>query len=302
MKVLITGGTGLIGSALIRSLLAGGHQVTNLSRKPARASSITGLETVLWDGVTTSGWGQLVNKMDAVVNLAGENIGSFPWSETRKQKFRDSRIRAGKALVAAIEAAEQKPKVFIQASAVGFYGSRGDERFDETAGAGEDFSARLCVDWEASTQAIEHMGVRRVVIRTGIVLARDSGSLPLMALPVKLFAGGPIGSGRQGMPWIHIADEVGAIQYLMENEQAEGVFNLSAPDPISNAEFVRALAKALHRPYWLPAPAFAIKLLLGEMSSLLLDSLYMVPRRLLEHGYKFKYPEIEAALANLYSR
>ena len=300
MKVLIAGGTGLIGKNLIRKLISGGHTVILLSRSADRLPKVLGITAVKWDGKTTSGWGEWINKVDAVVNLAGENIGSYPWTEKRKRIFRDSRIAGGKALSKAIEESRSRPSVFIQASAVGFYGPRSEEEVDESTGAGNDFSSELCIGWEDSSKQIEDFGVRRVIIRTGIVLDKKGGILQQMALPVKLFVGGRMGTGKQGIPWIHIEDEVNAIIFLIMNDSARGVFNLSAPRPVSNAAFMKRIATVLRRPYWFHIPDFAIKLILGEMSTLLLNGQFMVPRKLVKLGFNFKYATIEHALDDIF--
>lgn len=299
MRILIAGGTGLIGKSLIRRLHSNGFSIVVLSRSPSKFTEFQDVEVIHWDGRTTDGWGGLVKETDAVINLAGENIGSFPWTEKRKQEFRESRVAAGHALVAAIGGSARRPRVFMQASAVGYYGPRGDELVDETFNPGTDFSARLCIDWENSTKSIEDMGIRRVIIRTGIVLAKKGGIFPQMALPVKLNFGGRMGDGKQGIPWIHMEDEVGAIQFLLENELARGVFNLSAPAPLSNAEFIKKIASVLKRPYWFHLPKTAVRLLLGEMSSLLLNGQFLVPKNLLNQKFKFKYENIEPALLDL---
>jgi uncharacterized protein (TIGR01777 family) len=299
MNILIAGGTGLIGKQLTQSLISDGHTVVLLSRSADRLPQVQGIEAVTWDGKTTNGWAELINQVDAVVNLAGENIGSFPWTENQKKKFRDSRVSAGNALSKAVEDSSKRPTVFIQASAVGFYGPRGEEEVDESASPGRDFSSKLCIDWEDSSRKIEDLGVRRVIIRTGIVLAKKGGILEQMSLPVKLFVGGRMGDGEQGIPWIHIEDEVNAIIYLVGNTSARGVFNLSAPAPVSNAEFTKKIASVLHRPFWFHAPKKAIKLALGEMSTLLLNGQFIVPRKLLNLGFNFKFISIEKALDDL---
>lgn len=299
MRILIAGGTGLIGKALIRRLHSNGFSIVVLSRSPGKFTEFQDVEVIHWDGRTTNGWGGLVKETDAVINLAGENIGRFPWTEKRKQEFRESRVAAGHALVAAIKESARPPRVFIQASAVGYYGPRGAELVDESFDPGTDFSARLCMDWENSTKSIEDMGIRRVIIRTGIVLARKGGIFPQMALPVKLYFGGRMGDGRQGIPWIHMEDEVGAIQFLLENGSARGVYNLSGPAPLSNAEFTKNIASVLKRPYWFHLPKTAVRLLLGEISSLLLNGQFQVPKKILNLGYKFKYQTIEPALLDL---
>ena len=301
MRVLITGGTGLIGTALLKSLHDSNCEVTILTRSPERhqASTPNGVRLEKWDGETAEGWGHLVSQMDAVVNLTGEGIANGRWSTERKERIRESRIRAGNALVSAIRDAETVPGTLIQSSAVGYYGPGGDETMTEQNSAGEDFLARVCFDWEASTAEVEAMGVRRVVIRTGVVLSAQGGALPRMTLPFRLFAGGPLGSGKQYFPWIHIADEVAAIRFLLENEKASGPYNLAAPNPPRNREFVRDLGRAMGRPSLLPTPSFALQALFGEMSTVLLDGQRAVPARLQEDGYEFIFPETVAALRDL---
>ena len=301
MRVLITGGTGLIGTALVKSLRDSNCEVTILTRSPDRhqASTPNGVRLEKWDGETAEGWGHLVSQVDAVVNLTGEGIANGRWSTTRKERIRESRIRAGNALVSAIRDAETAPGTLIQSSAVGYYGPGGDETMTEQNSPGEDFLARVCFDWEASTAEVEAMGVRRAVIRTGVVLSAQGGALPRMTLPFRLFAGGPLGSGKQYFPWIHIADEVAAIRFLLENEKASGPYNLAAPNPPRNREFVRDLGRAMGRPSLLPTPSFALQALFGEMSTVLLDGQRAVPARLQEDGYEFIFPETVAALRDL---
>jgi uncharacterized protein len=300
MRVVITGGTGLIGSALARNLGEAGHEVIVLSRDPAKVSSLPpNTRAVEWDARTPAGWASLLDGDTAIVHLAGESIASGRWNEERKRRIRESRVESGNAVLAAIRQAAGKPRVLLQASAVGYYGPCGDEVVTESHPAGEDFLARVCVEWEASTAEIEALGVRRAVLRTGVVLSDAGGALPRMALPFRLMAGGPLGGGRQWFPWIHIADEVGAIRFLLEREDARGPFNLTAPRPLTNRDFSRALGKALRRPSLAPAPAFALRLVLGEMADMLLHGQRAVPHRLLEHGYAFRYPEALAALHDL---
>ena len=301
MRVIITGGTGLIGRALVADLLRDGHEVIVLSRRPDayRERMPAGACLERWDGHTAAGWGHLVEGADAVINLAGENIAAGRWTAERKQRIRESRVNAGRAVTEAITAASHKPRVLVQASAVGYYGPRGDEEVDEDTPPGDDFLGRVAVEWEASTAAVEEQGVRRVVIRTGIVLTPEGGALGRMLLPFRLGLGGPFGSGRQWFPWIHIADEVGAIRFLIENEATRGPYNLTAPNPVRQKEFARALGRALRRPAFLPVPAFALRLLFGEMADALLTGQRAIPRRLLEAGYTFRFPTLETALRNL---
>lgn len=298
-RVIITGGSGLIGSALARELGQAGREVVVLSRDPeALDVQPIGVRAVRWDGRTGAGWAELADGAEAIVNLAGENIAGR-WTPERKERIRQSRVAAGGAVMEAIATAARKPGVLVQASAVGYYGPRGDELVTEETPPGNDFLAQTCVAWEGSTAAAENLVVRRVVIRTGIVLSRAGGALPRLLRPYRLFVGGPLGSGRQWMPWIHIADQVGAIRFLIERPQARGPFNLAAPAPLINSQFGRALGRALRRPSLLPAPAFALRRLLGEMSLVVLEGQRAVPERLLALGYSFKFPEAKPALVDL---
>ncbi|HEX9944214.1 MAG TPA: TIGR01777 family oxidoreductase [Thermoanaerobaculia bacterium] len=300
MRVVITGGTGLIGSAVARELGGTGHEVVILTRDTARIGPLPpGTRAVQWDGRTAEGWSSLLDGDTAVVHLAGEGIAAGRWSEAKKRRIRDSRVESGRAVVAALRQAAEKPRALLQGSAVGYYGPSGDEVVTESDPPGDDFLANVCVDWEGSTADIESLGVRRAVLRTGIVLSDQGGALPRMALPFRLMAGGPLGNGRQWVPWIHIADEVGAIRFLLEREDARGPFNLTAPRPLTNREFSRALGRALRRPSLAPAPGLALRAVLGEMADMLLHGQRAVPHRLLELGYVFRYPEAAAALRNL---
>lgn len=309
MRVIVSGGTGLIGRALTESLVSDGHQVIILSRAPERATGLPQSARIeKWDGKTSSGWGKLADGADAIANLAGESIGgenmialiTKRWTPQRKRIIRESRVHAGQAVMQAIEQASQKPHVLIQASAVGYYGLRGDEEITESTPPGSDELSRICVDWEATTAEAERMGVRRVVIRTaGVVMSTKGGALPFMLLPFKLFVGGPLGSGQQWFSWIHIQDEVRAIRFLMDNANAKGAFNLCAPHPIRNAELSRMLGQVMRRPSFLPTPAFAMKLLLGEKATLVLDGQRQLPKRLLELGFEFRFPTVETALRDL---
>ncbi|GBD08093.1 Epimerase family protein [Candidatus Thermoflexus japonica] len=295
MRVLITGGTGFLGRALAGRLQEAGYEVIVLSRRPEQARLPPGVQVTRWDGRTATGWADLVDGAFALINLAGESIGQR-WTATVKQRLRESRLNAGRAVVEAIAAARTKPQVLLQASAVGYYGPRGDERLTEEDPPGNDFLARLAVDWEASTQPVEALGVRRVILRTGLVLERDGGALARLLPPFRLFAGGPLGNGRQGWSWIHRADWVEAVRFLMERPDARGPYNLTAPQPVSNAEFSRTLGRVLGRPSWLPVPALALRLIFGEGADFLLTGQFVLPRRLLEAGFTFQYPDLESAL------
>jgi uncharacterized protein (TIGR01777 family) len=299
MRILLTGGTGLIGTALTESLLADGHQIWSLTRRDPNLVSVkTGLTLVRWDGRTPSGWGGLVSQMDAVVNLAGESLSKWPWTKAQKQRFWDSRVNAGHALTEAIRAASPRPKTLIQISGINHYGTVGDTA-DESTPPGDDFLARLTLDWEGATKDVESLGVRRAVLRQAVVFSERGGLFSLMALPVRLFVGGSLGSGKQAVPWVHLDDVVGVLRFVLKNEQVSGPYNLIAPEPTSNADFYKALAKAMHRPYWFPTPAFLLRLVLGEMSVLVVDGRYSQPKRLLEAGYHFKVANIAEAMKRL---
>ncbi|MBN1453055.1 MAG: TIGR01777 family oxidoreductase [Anaerolineales bacterium] len=300
MKVLLAGGTGFMGSHLIKSLIADNHQVWVLSRNPK--NTIPGVQVVAWDGRTTSGWGHLVNEMDAVVNLCGLSTSNWPWTERKKEQFRASRVQPGLALASAIREASRRPGVFIQISGINHYGLRGEGIADEFTPPADDYLAQLTVAWEDATKSVEEVGVRRVVCRTAVVLARDAILLWLMALPVRLFVGGRFGSGKQAMPWIHIDDQIGGIRFLMENPDARGPYNLIAPQMTSNAEFMRTLAQVLQRPYWFPYPEFLMRLVLGEMSVLITEGRFSKPERLFEMGYNMHFSNLEEALRDIFEK
>ena len=302
MRVIISGGTGLIGRSLSVALMADGHEVTVLSRNPVETLNMPdGVLSYRWDAQSAEGWGHLVDGADAIINLAGAGIGDKRWSKKRKEEIRRSRLQAGSAILEAVQAAKEKPGVLIQASAVGYYGPQeNDMEITEDMPHGDGFLAGVCVDWELSTAPVERMGVRRPVIRTGgMVLSRNGGALPRLARPFKFFVGGKLGSGEQWMPWIHIDDEVRAIQFLLKDGGASGPFNLCAPNPVRNREAARILGQAMGRPSALPAPAFALKALLGEMAEIVLSGQRAVPARLLDRSFAFKHPELEDALRDL---
>ena len=296
MNIMISGGTGLLGTALTKALLADGHKVFILSRTDTKRSDV---QIIKWDARTPDGWGHLVNEMDVVIHLAGRSTSAWPWSAANKKSFEDSRILPGLALAQAIQAATRRPSLFVQVSGINHYGLYGDLA-DETTPPGEDFLAQLTVKWEGATQSVEGLGVRRLVLRTPPVLSRDNVIMKLIALPVQLFVGGPIGSGKQPFPWIHIKDWVSAVRYLMTDESARGVYNMIAPSQTSLADFTKLLASVLHRPYWFPVPAFLMRNVLGEMSVLILEGRFSQPKRLLESGYTFQFPGPREALTDLF--
>lgn len=305
MRVIIAGGTGLIGLALAAELAGAGYEVVLLSRSPERAAGLpSGVRAERWDGRTAQGWGKLADGAAAIVNLAGENLAGesfFPsrWTPERKERIVRSRLNAGAAVVEAVQAAAAKPRVVIQSSGIGVYGPRQDEEISEASSAGSDFLATLAVQWEASTAGVEALGVRRAVIRTGAVLSKAGGALTRMVLPFRLFAGGWFGNGRQWLSWIHVADQAGAIRFLIENPQASGLFNLCAPQPLTGRDFGRCIGRVMGRPAFLPVPAFAMRLAFGEVATVVLDGQRALPKRLLDLGFRFRFPDADAALRDL---
>lgn len=300
MRVLVFGGSGLVGRGLVASLVRDGHQAVVVSRRPEAVHGLPpGARAAGWDGRTLGGWVDELAGADGVVQLAGEGIFGR-WTAGRKQRIRSSRVAGSHLVAEGIAAAPRRPRVLVQGSAIGFYGGgRGDTPVDEETPAGDDFLAAVAREWEAASEGVEALGVRRPVARTGIVLSRDGGALPLMRLAFKGFTGGPLGDGRQWMPWIHEADEVGAIRFLLEHPQATGPYNLVAPEPVTNRDFSAAVGRALGRPSWLPAPAWGMRLVLGELGDVLLGGQRARPERLLAAGYRFRFPELGGALADL---
>ncbi|HMB24104.1 MAG TPA: TIGR01777 family oxidoreductase [Anaerolineales bacterium] len=294
MKVLIAGGSGFLGTALRTALAADRHDVFILTRRPSHHPS-----EIQWDGKTTNGWGHRMNEMDVVVNLTGFGLEHWPWTQKQKRKFVDSRVLPGLALASAIQSASHRPRVFLQTSGINRYGLHGEGIANEFTPAGDDFLAQLTVQWEDTTRSIEELGVRRVIARNAVVLARNDGLFPLMALAPRLLFGGKLGDGRQAMSWIHIADQTRAMRFLLENENARGPFNLIAPEPTSNAEFMRAVTKTLERPYWFHVPGFLLRLVLGEMSILLTEGRYSEPQRLIEFGFQFRFGKLKDAMDDL---
>jgi len=293
MHYLITGGSGFIGSALCRSLAAAGQRITVLTRNVARARQRVPEEVMLIDRL------DFAQDVDAVVNLAGENLAGGRWNAARKREFFASRIGTTKRLLDWIDRQERAPAVLVSGSAIGWYGPRGDEELDENAESGADFSAHLCRDWEAEARKAESFGVRVCLVRTGIVLDADGGALKQMLLPFRLGLGGPIGSGRQWMSWVARADLVALIRWLVANDGASGPYNATAPTPVSNAEFAATLASALHRPGLLRTPGFALKLLFGEMADLLLTGQRVIPARASAAGFEFNHPRLATALDSI---
>ncbi|MFN0074474.1 MAG: TIGR01777 family oxidoreductase [Chloroflexota bacterium] len=296
---MITGGTGFIGKRLYGALNDRGHEITVLTRNLETAQAALGSDVrgLVWNPASHTELVPLPGGTDAIVNLAGESIANGRWTEARKASIRTSRTQVTRAIVGGMRSASTPPSILINASAIGFYGQRGDELLTEQATPGHGFLTDVAVEWERCAHDAEALGVRVALMRLGIVLGRDGGALPRMALPFKLFAGGPIGNGQQWMSWIHVDDVVGMIIWALENDAVTGPINTVAPEPLKNAEFSQELGRAISRPSWLPAPGFALKILLGEMAdALLLHGQRVIPARALELGYSFQYPTARAAL------
>lgn len=293
MHALITGGTGFIGRALSRELSNDGQQVTVLTRSSARASK------VLPSGVAAVESLAGVNEVDTVFNLAGENLAAARWTAARKQAFVDSRIGTTRQLLHWMENLQRRPAVLISASAIGYYGPCGDDTVHEDSPAGEDFAAQLCRDWEAAAAEAGALGVRVCTPRIGIVLGADGGALAQMLPPFRLGLGGRMGSGRQWMSWIHRSDLLSLLLWLATVDSASGAYNATAPKPVTNREFTRTLGRVLHRPVLLPMPAAALKLMFGEMSTLLLTGQKVLPQRAHEQGFAFRHETLDAALKDL---
>jgi len=300
MKILISGGSGLIGNSLIQSFIQDEDQITLISRSPDDLRPE--LNPIPWDLDRIS---QEMESTDAVINLAGASIaGSSPlsmrWTPKRKSLIRSSRVKAGKILSQAIRNSTHKPEVLIQASAIGIYGNHESQPADESTSFGVDFLAGVCQDWEESTAEVEELGVRRVITRLGFVLSSAGGLLPLLSLPFKLYLGGPLGKGQQPMSWIHIDDVVQAYRHFIKHPNTQGVYNLTSPSPVNNITFATALGKIINRPNWLAVPAIAVKFALGEASTLALEGREVLPKQLLESGYEFQFNQIESALIDLF--
>jgi uncharacterized protein (TIGR01777 family) len=299
MHILLTGGTGLIGRRLCRHWLDQGHRLTVWSRKPDDVPRLCGASV---RGIAHPD--DLGNEpVDAVINLAGAPIADRPWTRKRKMLLWDSRITLTEQLITWLERREQKPGVLISGSAVGWYGDGGERELDETSQpVSEDFASRLCIAWEETAQRAEAFGIRVVLLRTGLVLARDGGMMQRLLPPFKMGMGGPIGNGRQWMPWVHIDDQIAAIDFLLNREDAQGPYNACAPSPVRNRDFAKTLAGILHRPAFMPMPAIALRVLMGELSILLLGGQRARPNRLLEAGFTFRFTDLHAALEDLLGR
>jgi uncharacterized protein len=292
MRILITGASGLVGTALAKSFADKGHEMLLASRsEPKRA------EDIQWrveDGFVEP---ERLEGLDAVVHLAGESVSGLRWTDEKKKAIRDSRVLGTRSVVDAISRLKTKPKVLVAASAIGFYGERGDDEMTESSAAGTGFLADVAREWEAEARRAEDAGIRTVLLRTGIVLSKDGGALGTMLLPFKLGVGGVVGSGKQWMSWISLDDHIAVINYVIENENIRGAVNSVSPNPVTNADFTKAMGEVLYRPTFIPLPEFAVSMALGEMGdALLLTRTKVLPKRLEDAGFEFKYAELKSAL------
>jgi uncharacterized protein len=308
MRVVIAGGTGFLGSPLAETYAEEGHDVRLLTRglppgesRHESGTGVPGISRVGWNPDGASGpWANCLSGADAVINLAGASIGGKRWTPQRKAEIRDSRLRATGSLAAAILQAPVAPQVFVSASAIGYYGDAGDQPRTESAPPGTDFLAQLCEDWEAAAHKAARDGTRRAIIRTGLVLEKSGGALAQMITPFRFFAGGPMGSGRQYMSWVHRLDWIEMVRWIVKTPEADGVFNVTAPHPVTNRQFARALGRSLKRPALIPAPGFALKVVLGEFANSVLTSQRVLPAHAQALGYHFRYPEIDIAFRGIF--
>jgi uncharacterized protein len=296
VKIIVSGSSGLVGTALIDSLRPDGHSIGRLVRSGSAATADATSQMIRWEPPTGSIDLAAMEGADAVVHLAGASVAGGRWTASRKQLLRQSRVEATRHLVAGLGKLKQKPHVLVSASAIGYYGNRSDEQLTEMSAPGNDFLAQLCRDWETEAAKAEHEGIRVVMLRFGIILAPHGGALQQMLRPFRLGVGGRLGNGRQWMSWITLEEVVGVIRYAMEKDSARGPMNTVAPNPVTNAEFTSVLAGVLHRPALLPAPRFALGLALGEMAGALLASQRVYPERLGALGYTFRHPQLKEAL------
>ncbi len=295
MKLVIAGGTGFIGERLREAAISKGHEVVILSRRSQRD-----FPAVVWDAKSSGEWQSALEKAEAVINLCGTSIVEGRWNMRRKKEIYDSRILPTRALVAALSQAKEKPKVLINASAIGFYGDRAEEELDESSRPGDDFLAKLCVDWEREALMAQSLGVRAVCLRIGMVLSKDGGALGRLAFPFRLGLGGRLGSGRQWMSWIAIEDLLEMI-FSLVNSELLGPVNAVSPAPVRNSDFALALSQALQRPAWIAVPKWALNCALGEVSSVVLSSQRAFPKKIAGSGFKFQFEDLPSAL-NFYLR
>ena len=296
MKILITGATGLIGRHLCKSLTVEGHTIIALSRTPEKVRDLDATEILKWDPMSGPPSAEALSQTDAIVHLAGEPVADHKWTDEQKKRIRDSRVISTRNIIEGIRLSSPMPSVLVSASAVGFYGDRGDETLDETSAAGGGFLSEVCQEWEK--EAASDLAVRTAIVRIGVVLSPEGGALKKMLTPFKLFAGGPLASGRQWFPWVHIDDIAGILRHALFHP-VSGPVNAVAPECVTNAEFSRALGRALHRPAFMPTPEFALRLVFGERADVLLMSNRVVPKVALDTGYSFRFPNLSPALEDL---
>lgn len=300
-KIIVTGATGLIGKGLCKALISRGDQLTILSRNTSNASKIIpgAKEYIQWNYNLPETWAEFLNGQDSIVHLAGESIAGKRWNNNYKNKILQSRKLSTNNLAEAIISLHEKPASFISASAVGYYGNKGNTILTEESANGNDFLANVCNEWEKASETVEASGVRRVVIRTGVVLSREGGALKQMITPYKFFIGGPLGSGRQWFPWIHIDDLIRIYIYSIDNSSVNGVLNATSPKHVTMKEFSGKLGKILRRPSFFPVPLFVLKIAVGEVAGSLVASQRIIPQKLVKGGFKFKYENVEEALKDL---
>ena len=304
MKIAIAGGTGFVGTHLVKKLSQAGHNLLVFTRSKQRGEKVfpkqafPNVEIIEYDPLKAGSWQKDIAGAEAIVNLAGAGIADEPWTPQRKQEILDSRIETTKYIVEAIQQAQTKPSVLVNASAVGYYGTSETATFDETSKPGDDFLASVCKKWEATAKEVETTPTRLVILRFGIVLG-EGGALAKMLMPFRLFAGGPIGSGQQWFSWIHVDDLVNLIQEAMTSNQYQGIYNATAPNPVKMSEFCEKLGEVMNRPSWLPVPELALKLLLGEAAQAVLEGQKVLPKRTQEQGFTYQYSTVKPALANI---
>ena len=305
MRIFVTGATGLVGRRLVRRLHERGDQAIVLSRRAAHARDLFGNNAAVVEGdpMRSGDWMKAIADCDAVIHLAGENVFARRWSADFKELLFDSRILSTQHVVEALRGqpmrADGQAKVLVNASAIGYYGPRGDEELTEESEPGSDFLAQLCIEWEKAARAAESSGVRVALVRVGVVLDKEGGALAKLLTPFRLFAGGPVGSGRQWMSWIHYDDLVNLFLFAVDNAQARGALNGTAPNPVTNREFSKTLGRVLHRPSFVWTPQLALRIVLGEVADIVATGQRVLPKRALDLGYSFRYPMLETALAHI---
>lgn len=298
MKVLVTGATGFVGKIVVKKLLDLGHQVNVLTRNPAKSvlSLGNGVQSFAWTDYHQLPPDEAFQGVDGIINLMGEGIADKRWSEDQKKKIYDSRIIATSKLVEKIKSLENIPKVLVSASAIGIYGDRGEELLNEESSAKDDFLANVCKDWEKEALRAKDLGLRVAIVRTGVVLGKNGGALKKMLPIFKLGGGGPVGSGKQFMSWIHVDDIASMYVFALLQNDIEGIYNGTSPNPVTSKDFAKTLGRVVHRPAFAPAPAFVLKVVFGEMSQVLLDGQKVMPEKFKQKNFEFKYLDLESAL------